>query len=263
MHTAAFRALELDFVYVPFNVRPEDLEVAVRSIPALGFVGMNVTIPHKEQVIGCLDWVSEDALRIRSVNTLHNLDGELRGYSTDGPGFIGALEAAGKSPAGAKTVLLGAGGSARATVYALAVSGALVTVANRTLERADALARLVNTALGRDAVKVVGLETQEARDAVREADLLVNCTSVGMYPNTDAQPIPTEWLHPGLFVYDQIYNPWETKLLKAARALGARGANGAGMLVRQGAISFEIWTGRPAPIEVMEHAVAAAVNHIG
>jgi len=253
MHNAAFQEMGLDFVYVPFSVRPEDLESAVRGIRSLGIVGVNLTIPHKERVIEFLDWVSDDALGIRSVNTIDNREGVLKGYSTDGPGFLKALEASGESPSGSKAVVLGAGGSARATVRALAEAGAEVTVANRTESRAVELAdrmRSVNVP-----VTPVALSGPDAEQAVRDADLLVNCTPVGMHPDVDAQPIPSEWLHAGLFVYDQIYNPLETKLLKAAKSAGARAANGVKMLVYQGAISFEIWTGQPPPIGVMEEAV--------
>lgn len=255
MHNVAFEALGLDFVYVPFSVHPDDLGTALQGVRALGVVGVNLTIPHKEQVIGFLDWVSEDAQRIQSVNTIHNCDGVLKGYSTDGPGFIKALEASGKSPGGSKAVVVGAGGSSRATVYALITHGAEVTVLNRTHDRAVELAEQLNSVVGEGSVKPLALDNPDAMRAVREADLLVNCTPVGMYPHTDAQPVPSEWLHPDLFVFDQIYNPVETNLLRAARSVGAQGANGLKMLVFQGALSFEIWTGRTPPVQEMEDAV--------
>ena len=254
MHNAAFREMGLDYVYVPFSVHPDNLGQAVQGVRALGIVGVNLTIPHKEQVIGLLDWVSEDAGRVRSVNTIHNCDGELRGYSTDGPGFIRALESSGKSPEGSKAVVLGAGGSAKATVYALAVRGAEVTILNRTFYRAVELAEHMDAVLGKGSVKAVAIDDPDAAGVVRESDLLVNCTPVGMHPHPDAQPVPSEWLHSGLFVFDQIYNPMETNLLKAARAAGARAANGVKMLVFQGALSFEIWTGQAPPTQVMEEA---------
>lgn len=255
MHNTAFRELGLDFVYVPFSVRPDDLESAVRGIRSLDIVGVNLTIPHKERVIEYLDWVSDDAKRIKSVNTIHQVGGVLKGYSTDGPGFIKALEASGKSPVGSKAVVLGAGGSARATVYALVTSGAEVTVVNRTESRAVELAEQLNLVLAEGIVKPIALDSADAARAVREADLLVNCTPVGMYPHIDAQPIPSEWLHEDLFVFDQVYNPLETNLLKAARSAGAGHANGIKMLVFQGALSFEIWTGQAPPVKAMEDAV--------
>jgi len=254
MHNAAFRALGLDVVYVPFEVHPDDLEMAIKGVRALGLLGVNLTIPHKEKVAKFLDWIDKEATRIGSVNTVHNVDGELRGYSTDGRGFIRALQAAGKSPKDSRAVILGAGGAARATAYALAQHGASVTIANRTFSRALELAESLNPVVDGE-IKAVSLNGEAAREAISVADLLVNCTPVGMYPNVDEQPIPSEWLHPNLFVYDQIYNPLETRLLRAAKRSGAQTANGVGMLVYQGAISFEIWTGQSPPLAVMERAV--------
>jgi len=254
MHNAAFAQMGLDLVYIPFDVHPDNLAAAVEGIRALNMVGVNVTIPHKERVIPFLDRVSDDAKQIQSVNTIHCLEGALHGYSTDGEGFIRALRAAGKEPAGSRAVILGAGGSARATAHALVTNGAKVTVINRTFSRAVELAGIV------PGVSPAALDGDDARVAVSEADLLVNCTSVGMHPNADQQPIPTEWLHKGLFVFDQIYNPLETRLLQAARSIGCRTSNGVKMLVFQGAVSFEIWTGESPPVELMERAVLAGLR---
>lgn len=253
MHNAAFAQMGLDFVYVPFDVHPDNLKAAVTGIRALNMVGVNVTIPHKERVIPFLNWVSDEALQIQSVNTIHLVDGKLRGYSTDGEGLIRALEASGKSPSGSKSVILGAGGSARAAAAALTLHGAEVAVANRTFSRALELAETL-------AVRPIALDSDDAREAILNADLLVNCTSVGMYPKTDDQPIPGEWLHKNLFVFDTIYNPLETRLLAAAKSAGCRTANGVKMLVFQGAISFKIWTGLDPPAEVMEKAVLAGLQ---
>ncbi len=260
MQNAAFEAMGLDWIYVPFCVNPDNLDSAVQGIRALDLVGINVTMPHKQRVMEYLDWISDDARRIGSVNTIHNDNGILKGYSTDGPGFIRALSAVWASPKGANVVVIGAGGSARATVYALASEGANVTVINRTVDRAVDLSVLVNEALGVENVSALALDSIEARVAVSGADLLVNCTSVGMHPNVDAQPVPSEWLHANLFVYDQIYNPVETSLLKSAREAGAGTSNGMGMLVFQGAISFEIWTGQTPPCEIMEKAAQSDKN---
>jgi shikimate dehydrogenase len=140
-------------------------------------------------------------------------------------------------------------------VYALVTSGVEVTVVNRTESRAVELAEQLNLVLAEGIVKPIALDSADAARAVREADLLVNCTPVGMYPHIDAQPIPSEWLHEDLFVFDQVYNPLETNLLKAARSAGAGHANGIKMLVFQGALSFEIWTGQAPPVKAMEEAV--------
>ena len=262
MQNAAFRELNLDCVYVPFSISPEDLPAALDAVRTLGMIGANLTIPHKERAVGLMDSVSDEAHRIGSVNTVHNVDGELRGYSTDGEGFMRALEAEGKSAEGSRAALLGAGGSARAVAYALAARGAMVSVLNRTAIRGVDLVSELNGVLpeGRQSLRAVALNSPDARREIAEADLLVNCTSVGMHPDTDKQPIPSEWMHDRLFVYDLIYNPLKTRLLDAAATAGARTANGVGMLVHQGAISFEMWTGRKPPTDVMEQAVLAGLE---
>jgi shikimate dehydrogenase len=149
---------------------------------------------------------------------------------------------------------------ARATVYALLKEGADVCVANRTLSRAEELAGYMNSIAGAGRVIPVGLPSDDAKDALLRADMLVNCTSVGMYPNTDESPVPGEWLHPGLFVYDQVYNPLLTKLRKIAGEQGAQTSSGLDMLVQQGAASFEIWTGLTPPVKIMREAVLAAMG---
>lgn len=262
MQNSAFEALSMDFVYVPFSVRPENLREGIDGIRALGFVGANITIPHKERVIELLDWVSEDARAIGSVNTILNDGGVLRGYSTDGEGFMRSLQASEGCAENSNPVVLGAGGSARAISYALAKVNAKVIVANRTYDRAVKLANDLNFVIGKEQIVPVSLLGDEAEEAVRSAKLLVNCTSVGMHPEVDQQPIKSEWLHKQLFVYDQIYNPLETKLIRAAKAIGARTANGIGMLVYQGASSFRIWTGINPPADVMENAVLAGMGAV-
>ncbi len=262
MHNAAFQDLGLDFVYVPFNVHPDNLEAAVQGVRALQLVGVNVTIPHKESVIRFLDWVSPEAQQISSVNTIHNSEGLLKGYSTDGQGFIESLGPMAAEICGKKSVVLGAGGSARAIVHALAIRGSEVTVANRTLSRAIEMVETLSKLLGNRSIRAVQIESKEAREAVAEANLLVNCTSVGMFPHIEEQPIPSEWLHKDLLVYDLIYNPIETRLLQAAREIGCKIMNGVLMLVHQGAISFRIWTGLEPPIKVMEEAVLAGLQRM-
>lgn len=254
MHNSAFAELGLDYIYVPFEVNPDGLKSAVEAIRALGIKGVNVTIPHKTDVIQYLDWVSESAQSIMSVNTIHNDNGVLKGYSTDGEGFILSVKESGRSVLNSNTVVLGAGGSAKATVLALVEYGARVKIINRTYSRAVDLAECINSLKNSESVTAVPYG-DEAMSAIAEADLMVNCTSVGMYPNTDASPVPAEWLHSGLFVYDQVYNPIETKLIKLAGQAGASGVNGQGMLVYQGALAFKIWTGYDAPVSTMKTAL--------
>lgn len=254
MHNAAFAALGLDWVYVPFDVEPAQVSAAVASVRALGLVGVNVTVPLKEAVLPLLDTLSDDARRTGSVNTIVNQNGVLHGDSTDGEGFLRALaEEYGAGIDGRRALLLGAGGSARAVAFALAGQGCDVIIANRTGDKARALASAVNSHYaGRASVAGWGEDTGLV-------DLIVNATSLGMAPRADEMPpLPPAVLTARPFVYDLIYSPPETRLLAAARAAGCRAANGLGMLVWQGALSLAQWTGRPVaqmPLDAMRDAV--------
>ncbi|MDO8684612.1 MAG: shikimate dehydrogenase [Armatimonadota bacterium] len=260
MHNAALEELGLNCVYLPFDVDPAHLEQAVHAIRALGAIGVNVTIPHKEKVIPFLDEVSPQARLIGSVNTISNKDGRLLGESTDGEGFLQALKAVGTNVKGKRAVVIGAGGSSRAVTYALVSHGASVTVANRTLERGEELARSINEITSSDDAHAVSLAPEELKEAIEGADILVNSASMGMWPDVDFTPCPEELLHPGLLVYDLVYNPLHTKLLQAAERVGAATISGIKMLVYQGAISFKIWTGRDPSVDVMESAALAELT---
>ncbi len=257
MHNAALEALGLDWVYVPFGVAPGDLVAAVAGLRALGLVGVNVTVPLKESVLPLLDVVDEDARWIGSVNTIHNRDGRLYGYSTDGMGFLRSLEAAGQRTRGRRALLLGAGGSARAVAYALASRGCHCQIANRTEARAAALALAVNARYP-GAASVAGWGGKAAG-----FDLLVNTTSLGMPPNEESVPaLPSNAFAARPFVCDLIYVPAQTRLLAAAAAAGCETLNGVGMLVWQGVLALAIWTERPLeemPVVVMEAAVRATL----
>jgi shikimate dehydrogenase len=254
MHNAALGHLDLDYVYLPFDVDPLRLERSIQAIRALGIAGVNVTIPHKENVATFLDEISQESKLIGSVNTICNRDGRLLGESTDGRGFLAAIRAAGTEVNGKRAVVIGAGGSARAVLYALVTNGAQVTVVNRTLERGEELARRINEITSPGSVSAKPLTSNSLKETVESANILVNCTSVGMWPETDATPCPGEILHSRLFVYDLIYNPLRTKLICDAERVGATAINGLEMLIYQGAASFEMWTGRQAPIDVMRKA---------
>ena len=255
MHNAAIRALNIDYVYVPLHVMPEDLESAICGIRALNVAGVNVTIPHKEPIIAFLDEVSESGSRTGSVNTVINRDGRLRGESTDGPGFMRSAEGEWGAINGCRALVLGAGGSSKAVCYSLAEAGCKIVVANRTFERAAQLTEGLNSFFGKVS-KAVRIDREVLAEEIREADLLVNTTSVGMYPATEGIPLPSDLLRANVLVYDLIYNPGETRLVREARSRGARAMNGLMMLVHQGALSFEMWTGQKAPIMIMQEAVA-------
>jgi shikimate dehydrogenase len=258
MHNAAFAALRLPCVYVPFPVRPEEIGTAIRSLPALGIVGVNLTIPHKENVLPFLDEITDEAREIGAVNTVHCVEGRLLGDNTDGRGFYEPLRELGVTLSGKSVVVLGAGGAARSVVFRLVREGATVYLFNRTRERAERLVQSISdVGYPEGCVRILpeGEETA-LRRALGDAELLVNTTSIGMYPHHEVPPpVPPDALPPDLMVYDLIYNPVETKLLQEARIRGCRTLTGVKMLVGQGAAAFQRWTGLWPPTDVMEAAV--------
>jgi shikimate dehydrogenase len=262
MQNAAFAELGLDWVYVCFEVAPEDLPRAVASIRALGLAGVNVTIPHKRAAAGLVDEVDEAAVALDAVNTIVNRDGRLLGYNTDAPGFIRSLEEADATVEGKRVVVFGGGGGARGVAYAVARAGASsLTILNRTPSKAAAVAALVNRAVDGYLCVWRPLADEANRGVVEAADVLIDTTDVGMHPHVDADPIvPEAWIQPGQVVVDITYHPPDTVLLRAARRRGARVVDGLGMLVHQGAIAQSLWTGRPAPAATMRRALEAALR---
>ncbi|OIQ07757.1 shikimate dehydrogenase [Moorella thermoacetica] len=260
MHNAAFAAGGQNLVYLAFDVEPGDLVAALAGLKALGFRGANVTVPHKEAVIPYLDAVDPVAARIGAVNTIVNEDRCLKGYNTDGSGFLRSLEEAGFDPAGKRAVILGAGGAARAVAFALAAAGCgSLVLANRTPERATELAGALAGA-GLPAPVVYRLGDAGMRSEVEAADLVLNTTSLGMWPRVEETPLPPDWFRPGQWVYDLVYNPLETKFLASARRRGCRVISGLDMLLYQGAAAFTLWTGREAPVAVMARVLREAMG---
>ncbi len=256
MQNAAIQALAIDYIYVPFHVLPDGLRDAVQAIRALDLAGVNVTIPHKEHIVEFLDEVTDAAAQVGSVNVVINQDGHLKGDTTDGPGFMKSMEAEWGSEAirAGNALVLGAGGSAKAICYALAGAGWRIVVANRTCERAAELTQRLNSVFGKVS-KAVRMDREVVAHEIDGVDLLVNTTSVGMYPRVEDIPLPPELLRACVLVYDLVYNPAETRLVAEARSRGARAMTGLSMLVYQGALSLEMWTGRQAPIMIMQEAV--------
>ena len=244
MHNAAFDALELDWVYVAFPVRRGEGAAAVRAVATLGLAGLNITMPHKADAAAACDDLSSEAAALGAVNTVVNADGMLAGHSTDGDGFLRALDDEGIAVGGQRAVVVGAGGAGRAITHALGRAGAHVTVAAR---RPDAARSAASLAPGGAAIALDEL-------AVEHFDVVVNATPIGM--DGEPPPFDTALLHDGQFVFDTVY-PVETPLLREARARGVRAAGGLGMLVHQGALSFSLWTGVEPPLEVMRAAASA------
>jgi shikimate dehydrogenase len=256
MHNAAFAELGLDCVYLPFHVKPADLVAAVNGLRAINATGFNVTIPHKVTVTPLLDELDPLAQKIGAVNTVVNDNGVLKGYNTDASGFLRALLESGYEPRGKSIVLLGAGGAARAIAYILAERDARMTILNRKeeLDWAEGIAANIRTDLAGD-VAVFELLTEHLEKAIESADILINATSVGMSPAVDASPVPAGLLKSEMVVTDIVYNPVETRLLREARAAGAVTVAGIDMLVWQGALAFEKWTGQKAPFALMKQVV--------
>ena len=259
MHNAAFAALGLDWVYVPLPVYPDHMGEALRGLRALGFAGANVTVPHKQAALNHLDEVSHAAQVIGAANTIIVRDGSLHGDNTDAVGFIASLAGAGFEPAGTYCALLGAGGAARAVAHALADAGAMqVCIYNRDVSRARKLCR--DMAKFHSNVRFEPASLDEISVISDETDLLINATSLGMWPHTEASPWPRELPIPGhLTVCDLVYNPQETLLLTQARSVGAEIVDGLGMLIHQGAAAFELWTGQAAPVAEMRAACLEAL----
>ncbi len=242
MHEAALAALGLEGRYELLPTPAADLEERLRLVRA-EYQGVNVTVPHKTAVVPHLDALDEKAAMIGAVNTVVNRGGRLTGYNTDAPGFYWALESAGLTPG--EALVLGAGGAARAIVYELVSRGWLVAVYNRTVEKAQELVERFGGWL---------VVANKLEKAVRETPLLVNATSVGL-GDPAASPLPEGVLPESGAVVDIVYEPRETKLLSDARAAGLQTLDGLEMLLGQGVLAFELWTGGPAPVEVMRRAL--------
>jgi len=256
MHNAAFDELGMDCRYVPFHVTPAGLGDAVRGLRSMGFAGANITVPHKERVMEFLDEVDPEASKVGAVNTVVNRDGVLKGYNTDGRGFIMSLhEDGGFDPKGRRVYICGAGGASRGVAFALINAGVRrVYLFDIDGERAGRLAADINTAFGRDAART----TPPDPAFIRASDLAVNCTPLGMHEG-DPLPMSKDSFRSGQVVYDVVYNPTMTELLKTAKGAGATAVNGLGMLLYQGVIAFEHWFGVVPPAGVMRKALTGGM----
>lgn len=254
MHNAAFQALGLDWCYDAMAIPPDIIRLGLREPEQHGYVGLNVTIPHKEAV---MRFVRPDPLAqaVGAVNTIDFRDNS--GTNTDVTGLIDDLKAHGLDPAGKRVIVLGAGGAARAAVYGLGLEKAHVLLVNRTLERAQVM--LADVSLHNIHMQAQAVTLDEAVEI--GADLIINCTPAGMYPNPETSPWIDGLPYPhGVPLYDMVYRPAHTRLMGLAETHGGEAVSGLGMLVRQGAASFKIWTGVEPPLEVMFEAAREALK---
>ncbi|MDA1096352.1 MAG: shikimate dehydrogenase [Chloroflexi bacterium] len=259
---AAFDHLELDCRYERWSTVPGELRVRFDRLREPDALGANITVPYKQDALELVDEIDPIAGRIGAVNTVVRLaDGRLRGYNTDGVGFLRSLrEQGGFSVSGKRAAIVGAGGAARAVVYALADDGATeIVIFNRTLDRADALAQAVRAS---SSVACSGVSLDDPNQPDGEFDLLVQCTTIGMKggPGEGSVPPAVRLISPNTLVCDLVYNPLITPFLRIAQGRGVRVMNGMGMLIYQGAAAFELWTGREAPFAQMYHAAVRALE---
>ena len=258
MHTLAFRHHNLDAVYLPFSVPPDDLGSAVAGAVALGMGGLNVTIPHKENIVTCLDEITDEASAIGAVNTVQLRDGRAIGHNTDGAGFLLPLQKMATPVSQLDACVLGAGGAARALAAALLGAGCpRLIIANRTFNRAERLAAELQSRYS--VAEVRPIHMSDAAGAARQSRLVVNSTSIGMHQG-DGSPLPGGCLGPEQVAYDIVYRPLITPFLQEARAAGATTIGGLDMLIGQGAAAFAIWTGLSFPLDAVRPALEAQLR---
>ncbi len=262
MMEAALRWMGLRHRYLPREVKPEELQGVAAELRRRDILGANVTIPYKERILGLLDEVEEEAASIGAVNTILNDGGWLRGFNTDAPAALRSLQETYGSLDGARVVVVGAGGAGRAVCHALAPHVEEIHLLNRTPEKAAAVAEELRRRR-HVAVYPHPLSRRRLERVLERANILINATPVGMTPRTWETPIPRDLLRAGLLVFDLIYNPPRTRLLREAEEAGARCLNGVDMLIYQGAMALELWTGRKPPEEEMRRALLRALGGEG
>lgn len=246
---AAYEATGTDMVYLPFNVKPENIGDAVRGIRALGIRGTNVTMPHKQAAIPFLDELDPLAEVIGSINGIINTDGKLKGYNFDVGGFMIPFD--GMDLNGVRVLMIGAGGGARAAAFGLSMRGADMVILNRNVERAESLAADINAYTGNPA-KGLPWTDDILKEEIAKTEIVVNCSPLGFDKYEDETPVPKELIRVGMFIYDIVYSPLETRFMKEAREAGAgRVVGGLEMIVGQGAQFFEKATGKKAPYDLM------------
>jgi len=256
MHNLAFTRLGMDSCYFPVEVSTENLGTVVKGLSKMNVGGMNVTIPHKIDIIDYLDDLDPVASTIGAVNTVCFKDGKTKGFNTDGEGFIQSLEEeSGISVKGKRFFILGCGGAARAITMTLAFKGAeKIFISNRTASKAVILAGEINEKI-RPCAEAISTETTEQKKVLGDCDVIINSTSIGMHPDVDVLPIDASLVLPKHIVADIVYNPRTTKLLQLAQDKGCTTVPGLGMLIYQGVAAFSLWTGVEPPVKEMQERV--------
>ncbi len=250
MHNSAFEALNLDIHYIPFSVSPESLSAAVGAIKALNMLGVNITVPHKEKVIPLLDRVDKEAVFIGAVNTIVNKEGILTGYNTDGRGFMSSLKETGLSVDGKEVAIIGAGGASRAISYYLSEKASKLSLYDIEKPKAE---KLVNDLKKiRENIFLI----DDAKNTA-SADVIINATPLGLKPG-DPSPVNPEFFTPEMLVCDLVYK--DTNFLREAKINGAKTLDGSGMLLWQGVLAFELWTGVKPPVDIMRKVLMAGIK---
>jgi shikimate dehydrogenase len=265
LHNTIFRLLNENYIYVPFLVEENSLEEAVKGLKASNLKGFNVTVPFKKKIMNFIDEPSKEAILIGAVNTVKNVCGKLFGYNTDAEGFARAFKnETGTDIKNKNVVVVGAGGSARAIIVKLATEEAnSVCIINRTLSKADEISKLIKKNLNYD-IKCFQTDEIKAVEHFSNADIIINATSAGLYPDTEKMPVsPSYKFTRGQIVFDLIYNPIKTKFLKCAENEGCRIFNGLGMLFYQGILSNEIWLQRKIEDEKIRQLYNEFMNDVG
>ncbi len=260
LHNTAFREMGLNCIYLPFHVNNTELSAAINGIRAINIHGFNVTMPHKLTIIPLIDQLDPLAMRIGAVNTVTNCEGKLTGYNTDATGFIRALLDNGVDPRGKKVVVFGAGGVSRAICFALAEQKCEIVIVNRTVDKARKLANMVSIVASRR-VKSFNVSEETLDKSLYEADIIVNATSIGMDETIGKSVLAAGLLRSSMVVFDTIYHPIETQLIKDAKKIGAQVIGGLDMLLWQGAIAFKIWTGLDAPFELIKNELTRVLKN--
>lgn len=258
IHNVAFQLKKLDYIYMPFDVAPDNLENALKGVVSLGIKGLNITIPYKEKIIDFIDELSGESAMIGSVNTIMNEDGKLIGYNTDVYGIVETLAPYKKQISGSCVTVLGAGGAARAVIFSLIrnFKPEEIILVNRTEQRAHALQNYFNEKMKFENISVKEFFPPDLVDIFNKSALIVNATAIGMYPENDDSPTNIkESFHKNQIVFDLVYNPVDTQLIKTAGLQGATVLSGLKMLVLQAAKSFELWTGELMPVDEVSRSL--------